>query len=653
LVALAYPFIGFRIVHQLTATGQLGQARKILALLIEAPGSLLSLQNLSYVHFSLRLVQQHEAALLADAAHTLTDSDNRLHLVECALLTPLSDLRNFLAYAEKTAALKTVFEALTKEIGKGEYRTRLVERTLLTPLGNLRTFLAYAEKTAALKTVFEALTKEIGKGEHRTRLVERALLTPLDHLQTFLAYAEKTAALKTVFKALTKEIGKGEYRTRLVERTLLTPLGNLRTFLAYAEKTAALKTVFEALTKEFGKEEYRTRLVEHALITPLHFLRTFLAYAEKTAALKTVFEALTKEFGKGEYRTRLVERALLTPLGDLQTFLAYAEKTAALKTVFKALTKEFGKGENRDRLVRTFTASPIDQIVNILSSETLSDFWDAILRDVNEEEWEDIRLKGVPPQVDAFIKFQQLMTIKGRPELASAPALAIVREADVKEWHRSGVGIHSLSHVLRCATKATSEEIHLLLEHVTIADCFGKGIEWKAKTGGLAGSLLALSITLPPDLRGALPCLRLRKRLIKDITMLHAESGEWVEALSLLGAAAALRLRLDATTKVHWPSAEDITSIIEQRIPAPNWIIIGPLQAQLWFGMREMARLRNDHVSVPAEHGDKILTLWRNTNESEKGNTLPAHVREANAHMIIWLEQCKKEGWCLVRDAER
>ena len=81
-----------------------------------------------------------------------TDAVNRSHLVERALLTSPEHLESFLAYAEKTKELKTVFDTLTVELGKEQYRDRLVERALLTWPGDLQFFLTYAEKTNELKT---------------------------------------------------------------------------------------------------------------------------------------------------------------------------------------------------------------------------------------------------------------------------------------------------------------------------------------------------------------------------------------------------------------------------------------------------------------------------------------------------------------------
>src|SRR2546430_1902717 len=91
----------------------------------------------------------------------------------------------FLAYAEKTEKLNSLFAALCVELKKVENRSRLVERAMLAPLGSLQAFLTYLEETEKLNPVFGALCAELGKDKNLPALVERALVTPLEHLQAF------------------------------------------------------------------------------------------------------------------------------------------------------------------------------------------------------------------------------------------------------------------------------------------------------------------------------------------------------------------------------------------------------------------------------------------------------------------------------------
>ena len=160
---------------------------------------------------------------------------------------------------------------------------------------------------------------------------------------------------------------------------------------------------------------------------------------------------------------------------------------------------------------------------------------------------------------------------------------------------------------------------------------------------------LSLSTTLPPDLRNHFLCPSLRERVFKELTTNSLRGvGAWAEVLSLLGAAAALGLRLD-TTETHWPSEEDIAAILELRAIDPQFTKLGHIQIQLWIGLREMARLMEVTVSVPAKRGNEILKLWQMTHD-EIGQSLPLYVNEVNAGMIAWLERCRTNGWCMIKD---
>jgi hypothetical protein len=56
-------------------------------------------------------------------------------------------------------------------------------------------------------------------------------------------------------------------------------------------------------------------------------------------------------------------------------------------------------------------------------------------------------------------------------------------------------------------------------------------------------------------------------------------------------------------------------------------------------GLREMARLRSDRVSVPAEAGEGVRGLW-------KVSTPPTERHAAfNAWMLDWLDRCAQAEW--------
>jgi hypothetical protein len=169
--------------------------------------------------------------------------------------------------------------------------------------------------------------------------------------------------------------------------------------------------------------------------------------------------------------------------------------------------------------------------------------------------------------------------------------------------------MHTLSHVLRCAPACNHEEIVLFLDRIATEDWLDDQVSNRATVGGLAGSLYSLANALPEDLKNRFLRPALRMRIVKELGAYSPDTESWANLFSFLGAARALGLRTEWTA-ADWPSEPDIAAILEQRAPPPDATVIGPLQIQLWLGLREMARLRNDAISVPAEHAERVLALW-------------------------------------------
>ena len=115
------------------------------------------------------------------------------------------------------------------------------------------------------------------------------------------------------------------------------------------------------------------------------------------------------------------------------------------------------------------------------------------------------------------------------------------------------------------------------------------------------------------------------------------------------GAAAAIGLEIDSI-EASWPSEDDLSTILELRAPVPGTTAIGSLQVQLWLGLREMARLRDDTVAVPSKNGDAILSLWRAALRDEVSQSWPRDVQITNGSVIAWLEHCRENGWRLVNN---
>ena len=123
----------------------------------------------------------------------------------------------------------------------------------------------------------------------------------------------------------------------------------------------------------------------------------------------------------------------------------------------------------------------------------------------------------------------------------------------------------------------------------------------KASTGGLAGSLLGLANALPEQQRGYFLRPSLEQRVRREITSCCPGGyAIWCEGISLLGAAAALGLRIE-TIDLPRLGSTDLSAILDLRKLEQGHQGIGPLQIQLWLGLRELARLCGGLGAVPAQ----------------------------------------------------
>ncbi len=490
----------------------------------------------------------------------------------------------------------------------------------------------------------QTLTAQTGRGE----LTKRALETPLHDLANFLGYADNN--LKPVFTALAKDLALPESCKELTKRALKTPFHYLANFLGYAENN--LKPVFTSLATDLALPENCKVLTKQALETPLHFLASFLGYAAKTPELKSVFTALVEDLALPENCKVLTKQALETPLGDLASFLGYAAKTPELKSVFTALVEDLAQPGNLCFLTKEMERQPLHAVVSVLRSDVASDLWATVFADINAANWLVTRHMEEMPNLNAFVAFQSIATQKGRPELAEAPALRLIDSSTPVDWHQPGIGLHHLSHVLRFARGAAPGDIEKFLDFVATPQWVDDLLR-SVPTGGLAGNLFGLASALEPDKRKWFLREALRERISCELLRLRVmcETETRVQILALLGAAAAIGISIPAM-HVNWPGTSELANMLEQRVPDADRTTIGPMQVQLWLGLREMARLRSDSVTVAPPLANRILDLWVATQDVETGATLPPHVYDLNAAMIAWLRQCKAAGWCLVQPHE-
>ncbi|MGH8609819.1 MAG: hypothetical protein ACREX9_21150 [Gammaproteobacteria bacterium] len=157
-----------------------------------------------------------------------------------------------------------------------------------------------------------------------------------------------------------------------------------------------------------------------------------------------------------------------------------------------------------------------------------------------------------------------------------------------------------------------------------------------------------MATTLQPIRYGWVARDALRQRVTREITRRGARDAEsWAETLSLLGAAVAIGIRIPPVN-ADWPDNAKLAAILDLRILDLFRNAIIDRQVQLWLGLREMARLWANPVTVPPQFGNRILALWQATQEGQTADSLPPHVRASNAEMIAWLERCRAAGWRLV-----
>lgn len=169
-----------------------------------------------------------------------------------------------------------------------------------------------------------------------------------------------------------------------------------------------------------------------------------------------------------------------------------------------------------------------------------------------------------------------------------------------------------------------------------------------ATTGGLAGGVLALATTLEPDQHRWFQREALRERVRRELSLLRiCDAESRAQALSLLGAAAAVGV-LMPEMQADWPDTSGLAEVLKLRVPDMDRSAIGPLQLQLWLGLREMTRLRADSVTVAPALAEPILTIWQAGDERAAEHVPLPHVRHLHDTMIVWLRHCKADSWRLV-----
>jgi hypothetical protein len=185
------------------------------------------------------------------------------------------------------------------------------------------------------------------------------------------------------------------------------------------------------------------------------------------------------------------------------------------------------------------------------------------------------------------------------------------------------------------------------MERIATAEWVDRQLE-KASTAGLAGAVFSLAMALGPEARRWILRDALEIRVFRELSQFLVCGAEArADILCLLGAAAFMGVSC-LKGRVDWPNSTELNEALELWRPGLGRVTLGSVQAVLWLGLREMAKMGDCSVSVAPHLGNAFLNLWVETTETETAEALPPPVRALNVEMIAWLRLCRAAGWRLV-----
>lgn len=219
----------------------------------------------------------------------------------------------------------------------------------------------------------------------------------------------------------------------------------------------------------------------------------------------------------------------------------------------------------------------------------------------------------------------------------------LINTSGVQDWHAPGIGLTQLSQVMRLGREAGSESLRSFLDRIVTPTWLQQQYN-AASTGAIASALFGLWGTYEQVVLDRFCVEALTLRLTAEMKRLEAMNPEFLSAaLQLLGSSALIGIQADEAL-VNWPHVKQVHEAVRFAAPRAGMTTIGYIQIQLWLGLREMARLRPDPLTLDPQSGEQILWLWRNSKGyNDKQETL-------NAYMVHWLEQCARSSWMLRSD---
>jgi hypothetical protein len=562
-------------------------------------------------------------------------------LIVKAALTPVDEMQRFCAAASRSAFAGTMIAARLEGAGREQRSAEVLQGILKSP-GGLRDSvitpgLQYARTN--LERIARLGVLSLTDTDHRladeyVELAASALRTPLHFLASFLEYAERK--LPEVHTTLSRALADPANLKILGETALRTPLHLLASFLEYAERK--LPEVHTTLSRALADPANLKILGETALRTPLADLASFLEYAERK--LPEVHTTLSRALADPANLKILGETAVRTPLHFLPSILEYAERK--LPDVHAALAGALADPANLKILGETALRAPLDSLLKFLRLGSIAD---AVLAALDQDRWDKVRGEMKSEQPDYMPELCKQLNRVGRPELAEAPACALIVAAEALHWHSSVIGLRNVSQTLRLGRAAGPDAIFHFLD-VVVTEPWLEEQYIDASPGSIAAGLYGLWGYYGQPVLDRFRTQALRNRVAAEIRRAHTAAVPLLsQVLQLLGSSSLLGEDA-SSTRVVWPNEGRIHEVLEYAAPKADSKEIGYIQAQLWIGLREMARLHADNVRVQTPAGEQILELW------VKANPTTDRLKALNTWMIGWLERCRAAGWLLIRDAQ-
>jgi len=558
----------------------------------------------------------------------LSAEENRKLLTDTTLRTPLSELGSFLSFAQ--GSLPGVHNSLVQILSEEENQKLLTDTALRTPLSELGSFLSFAQGN--LPGAYNSLVQALSAEENQKLLTDTALRTPLSELGSFLGFAQGN--LPGAYNSLVQVLSAEENQKLLTDTALRTPLSKLGSFLSFAQGN--LPGAYNSLVQTLSVEENHQVLADTALKTPLNELGSFLSFAKDH--LREIYGSVTQLLSEEESVKVLIRTTLSSPVNHLVAFLAVTR--GSLEEVHTALCQGLSDIYNRHLLANKVTHSSIAVLAAFLRQEDLAP---TIVEAIDLASWQEWHLRNPGKGVESLPAVGRQLAKLGRPELATAPARGAIVAAELLEWHRSGAQLTTLSHTVRLAGDIDPGVLDRFLSRIATPDWLKSRFLWQ-EPGPLAGALFSLWYLLDSGRFKRFrtpPLLAVIERKIDPRAV--GESVSFADLVSLVGVGGLVGLRR-SMKGLAWQSDLWLHSAIAERLPSEQGAVLGPLQVQLWLGLRQLATHRKVPLRLKKEDGLRILQLWR--------EAAPEHekLKRLNSWMLAWLERCSDAGWRLLRD---